>query len=77
MFSADTTLIKLSRNLTRTLYPEDQLLLIYRLTEAGVDVTFHEYSGQIHAFLCLTKVIPDGMRATREIADYVRRQFAI
>jgi acetyl esterase len=48
-----------------------------RLAEAGVDVTFHEYSGQIHVFLNLTKVVPDGLRATREIADYVKRKFAI
>ncbi len=46
-----------------------------RLVEAGVDVVAHEYTGQIHAFVSLTKAIPDGLEATREIADYVRRRF--
>ncbi len=48
-----------------------------RLVEAGVDVVAHEYTGQIHAFVSLTKAIPDGLEATREIADYVRRRFRI
>lgn len=46
-----------------------------RLREAGVDVTHHEYPGQIHAFVSLTKAIPQGLQATREVADYMRRQF--
>ncbi len=46
-----------------------------RLTEAGVDVVHHEYPGQIHAFVSLTKAIPQGAAATREMADYMRRQF--
>ena len=48
-----------------------------RLTSAGVDVTVHEYPGQIHAFLSLTKAIPQGIQATREVADYIRRQFFV
>ncbi len=48
-----------------------------RLVEAGVDVVAHEYTGQIHAFVSLTKAIPEGLEATREIADYVRRRFGL
>jgi len=46
-----------------------------RLREAGVDVIHHEYPGQIHAFVSLTRAIPQGMQATREVADYMCRQF--
>jgi acetyl esterase len=45
-----------------------------RLREAGVDVVYHEYPGQIHAFVSLTKAIPQGLEATREVADYLRRR---
>src|SRR5262249_6095850 len=45
-----------------------------RLREAGVDVVYHEYPGQIHAFISLTKVIPQGMECTREVAAYLRRR---
>ena len=46
-----------------------------RLAAAGVPVVHHEYPGQIHAFISLTKVIPQGDACLREIADYARRQF--
>ena len=36
-----------------------------RLRESGVDVVYHEYPGQIHAFISLTKVIPQGMARAR------------
>ena len=45
-----------------------------RLREAGVDVVYREYSGQIHAFVSLTKAIPQGMACTLEIADYLRQR---
>jgi len=45
-----------------------------RLREAGVDVVYHEYPGQIHAFVSLTKAIPQGMECTLEVADYLRRR---
>ena len=45
-----------------------------RLRAAGVDVVYREYPGQIHAFVSLTKAIPQGMAATLEIADYLRRR---
>ncbi len=47
-----------------------------RLREAGVDVVDREYPGQIHAFVSLTKAIPQGMACTLEIADYLRRRLA-
>jgi acetyl esterase/lipase len=45
-----------------------------RLREAGVDVLYREYPGQIHAFVSLTKAIPQGMACTLEIAEYLRRR---
>jgi acetyl esterase len=45
-----------------------------RLREAGVDVVYREYPGQIHAFVSLTKAIPQGMACTLEIADFLRRR---
>jgi acetyl esterase len=39
-----------------------------------VDVIYREYPGQIHAFVSLTKAIPQGMAATLEIAQYLRRR---
>ena len=45
-----------------------------RLRAARVDVVYREYPGQIHAFVSLTKAIPQGMAATLEIADYLRRR---
>ncbi len=47
-----------------------------RLREAGVDVVYREYSGQIHAFVSLTKAIPQGMACTLEIAEYLRKRLA-
>ena len=46
-----------------------------KLTASGCDVVYHEYPGQIHAFVSLVKATPQGLAATREIADYMRRQF--
>jgi len=45
-----------------------------RLRAAGVDVVSHEYPGQIHAFVSLTKVIPEGLVCTVETADYLSRR---
>ena len=44
------------------------------LLKAGVDVRYHEYPGQIHAFVSLTKAIPQGMACTHEIGDYLRQR---
>ena len=45
-----------------------------RLRAAGVASVHHEYPGQIHAFVSLTKAIPQGMACTREIGDYLRER---
>jgi acetyl esterase len=47
-----------------------------RLREAKVDVVHREYPGQIHAFVSLTKAIPQGLACTLEIAEYVRQRLA-
>ena len=44
------------------------------LRRAGVDVVYREYPGQIHAFVSLTKAIPQGMTCTLEIAEYLRKR---
>jgi acetyl esterase/lipase len=41
-----------------------------------VDVVYREYPGQIHAFVSLTRAIPQGMACTLEIADYLRKRLA-
>jgi acetyl esterase len=46
-----------------------------RLGAAGVQVVHREYPGQIHAFVSLTKAIPQGLTCTWEIADYLRELF--
>jgi acetyl esterase len=53
---------------------EDGRLYADRLREAGVDVVYREWPGQIHAFVSLTKAIPQGMACTLEIADYLKRR---
>jgi acetyl esterase len=45
-----------------------------KLREAGVDVVYREFPGQIHAFVSLTKAIPQGMACTLEIAEYLRQR---
>jgi acetyl esterase len=47
-----------------------------RLRADGVDAVHREYPGQIHAFVSLTKAIPQGMACTLEVADYLRRRLA-
>jgi acetyl esterase len=45
-----------------------------RLREAGVEVVYREYPGQIHAFVSLVKAIPQGLACTLEIAEYLRKR---
>jgi acetyl esterase len=45
-----------------------------RLRAAGVDVVYHEYAGQIHAFISLTKAIPQGLTCTFEVGDYLKER---
>ena len=44
------------------------------LRRAGANVEYREYPGQIHAFVSLTRAIPQGLAGTLEIGDYLRRQ---
>ena len=44
------------------------------LRRAGVDVVYREYPGQIHAFVSLTKAIPQGLTCTLEVAEYLRKR---
>jgi len=44
------------------------------LRAAKVDVTYHEYPGQIHAFVSLTKAIPQGLACTEEIGEFLRQR---
>ena len=47
-----------------------------RLRAAGVEVVHREYPGQIHAFVSLTRAIPQGLACTLEIAEYLRQRLA-
>jgi acetyl esterase len=47
-----------------------------KLRSAGVEVVYREYPGQIHAFVSLTKAIPQGLACTLEIADYLRKRLS-
>ncbi len=47
-----------------------------RLREAGVAVVHREYPGQIHAFVSLTRAIPQGLACTLEIAGYLRQRLS-
>jgi acetyl esterase len=55
---------------------DEGLAYAERLRAAGVDVVYREYPGQIHAFVSLTKAIPEGLRCTLEIGDYLAGQLA-
>jgi acetyl esterase len=43
-----------------------------RLEAAGTPVTYREFPGQIHAFISLTRVIPQGNECLREVANWLR-----
>jgi len=43
-----------------------------KLQDAGVNVTHRHFAGQVHAFVNLTKVIPQGTQALQEISDWLR-----
>ena len=51
---------------------DEGLAYAEKLRAAGVDVVYHEYPGQIHAFVSLTKAIPQGLTCTWEVADYLK-----
>ena len=47
-----------------------------RLGEAKVEVVDAEYPGQIHAFVSLTRAIPQGLMATDEVGDFLRQRLS-
>ena len=51
---------------------DDGRLYAERLRADGVDVTYREFPGQIHAFVSLTRVIPQGDMAISEAAEWLR-----
>lgn len=55
---------------------DDGRLYAERLEAAGVPVTYREFPGQIHAFVSLTRVIPEGDLGLREAADWLRSRLA-
>ena len=48
-----------------------------RLTEAGCDVVYHEYPGQVHIFFSVTQALPAGLACQREVADYARARYGL
>ena len=46
-----------------------------RLSDAGVETSYREWPGQIHAFMVLTRVIPQGEKAIDETAFWLRQVF--
>jgi acetyl esterase len=46
-----------------------------RLKDAGVPVRYREFRGQIHLFVCVTRVIPQGDICIDEIATFLKEQF--
>ncbi len=55
---------------------DDGRLYAERLQSAGVPVTYREFPGQIHAFVSLTRVIPQGDACLREAASWLRSRLA-
>ncbi|EWY41727.1 acetyl hydrolase [Skermanella stibiiresistens SB22] len=51
---------------------DDGRLYADRLEAAGTPVTYREFPGQIHAFISLTRVIPQGDECLREAADWLK-----
>jgi len=51
---------------------DDGSAYVERLSSAGVPVTHRHFPGQVHAFVNLTAVIPQGTKALQEIAEWLR-----
>ncbi|MFZ5939559.1 MAG: alpha/beta hydrolase [Bacteroidota bacterium] len=49
-------------------------LLADRMTEAGVQVTYHMYEGMIHAFLSFYTLLPEGKDALEELSSFVNNK---
>ncbi|CUS52065.1 Lipase [hydrothermal vent metagenome] len=46
-----------------------------RLMHAGVPVTYREFEGQIHLFVCVTRVISQGDICIDEMTKFLKEQF--
>jgi len=55
---------------------DDGSAYVDRLTSAGVSVTHRHFPGQVHAFVNLTAVIPQGTTALQEIAEWLRKTWS-
>lgn len=55
---------------------DDGLAYAQALSDAGVDVQLITYEGQVHAFMSLTKVIPQGRDAVDKAADWLQARLA-
>ena len=53
---------------------DDGILYAQKLQQAGVAVTHNHFPGQVHAFVNLTKAVPDGTKALEQIAHWLSRQ---
>ncbi len=51
---------------------DDGTAYVEKLSKAGVPVTHRHFPGQIHAFINLTSVIPQGTQALKEIAQWLQ-----
>jgi acetyl esterase len=51
---------------------DDGRLYAERLEAAGTPVTYREFPGQIHAFISLTRVIPQGNECLREMSNWLK-----
>lgn len=55
---------------------DDGIAYVDALTSAGVKADLVEFPGQIHAFMSLTKVLPQGNAAIRQAADWLKTVLA-
>lgn len=51
---------------------DDGIAYVEKLHAAGVPTVHRHFPGQVHAFVNLTKVVPEGTQALREISTWMR-----
>ncbi len=56
---------------------DDGIAYAEKLGSAGVDVVHRHFPGQVHAFINLTKVVPEGSVALREISAWIKAKIAL
>ena len=55
---------------------DDSTRLAKRAEEAGVDVTLKVWQDCFHVWHAFAEMLPEGMQATQELADYVNSKLA-